>query len=68
MVPRERWYKVLCPARSMRIAARGEPEPAVHRDHDEAFYLLSGELEIADEGKSFTAGSGDFMFCPRGRE
>ena len=45
----------------------GALPPHVHRDHDEAFYLLSGELEIVDEGKSFTAGSGDFIFCPRGR-
>ena len=32
----------------------------------EAFYVLSGELEILDGGHTFIAGPGDFVFIPRG--
>jgi mannose-6-phosphate isomerase-like protein (cupin superfamily) len=44
----------------------GGPAPHVHDREDEAFYLLSGELEMLDGDETFTAKSGDFIFVPRG--
>jgi mannose-6-phosphate isomerase-like protein (cupin superfamily) len=38
----------------------------VHRRSDEAFYLVSGELEVLDGDRIFTARTGDFIFVPRG--
>lgn len=42
--------------------------PPMHRhaDADEAFYILSGELEVTAAGTSYRARSGDFVFIPRG--
>lgn len=42
------------------------PPPHVHTNEDEAFYLLSGRLEISADEETFTAGPGDFVFVPRG--
>ncbi len=44
----------------------GGPIAHVHRRTDEAFYLVSGELEFLDGDRTFTARSGDFIFVPRG--
>jgi len=44
----------------------GGPEPHVHNAHDEAFYLLSGELEFLNGDESVTAAAGSFFFVPRG--
>jgi mannose-6-phosphate isomerase-like protein (cupin superfamily) len=44
----------------------GGPVAHVHPRNDEAFYVLSGELEILDGSCSFLARSGDFVFVPRG--
>ncbi|MEV4757839.1 cupin domain-containing protein [Micromonospora sp. NPDC049559] len=44
----------------------GGPEPHVHNAHDEAFYLVSGELEFLDGDQTVTAGAGGFFFVPRG--
>jgi uncharacterized cupin superfamily protein len=33
---------------------------------DEAFYVLSGELEILDGSSTLLARAGDFVFIPRG--
>ncbi|KOV60727.1 hypothetical protein ADK64_29695 [Streptomyces sp. MMG1121] len=44
----------------------GGPDPHVHNDHDEAFYLLSGELEFLNGDEPVTAGAGGFFFVPRG--
>ena len=44
----------------------GGPAPHVHDREDEAFYLLSGELDMLDGDETFTAKSGDFIFVPRG--
>lgn len=44
----------------------GGPVPHVHNREDEAFYLLSGELEMLDGDEAFTAKAGDFIFVPRG--
>jgi mannose-6-phosphate isomerase-like protein (cupin superfamily) len=44
----------------------GGPVAHVHTKTDEAFYILSGELEILDGARKFTARTGDFIFVPRG--
>ncbi|KOG74186.1 MULTISPECIES: cupin domain-containing protein [Streptomyces] len=44
----------------------GGPGPHVHNEHDEAFYLISGELEFLNGDQTVTAGAGGFFFVPRG--
>jgi quercetin dioxygenase-like cupin family protein len=44
----------------------GGPVAHVHNDSEEAFYVLSGELEFLDGDRIFTAGTGDFVLVPRG--
>jgi mannose-6-phosphate isomerase-like protein (cupin superfamily) len=44
----------------------GGPIAHVHTRNDEAFYVLSGELEMLDGGRTFVARTGDFVFVPRG--
>jgi quercetin dioxygenase-like cupin family protein len=43
----------------------GGPVAHTHRNQDETFYLLSGELEFLDGEKIFTARAGDLVFCRR---
>ena len=38
-----------------------------HGNEDEAFYLLSGQLEFLDGDKTFVAEAGSFVFIPRQR-
>jgi hypothetical protein len=38
----------------------GGPVAHAHNRTDEAFYVLSGELEILDGARTFVAGAGDF--------
>jgi quercetin dioxygenase-like cupin family protein len=40
--------------------------PHLHRDEDEAFYVLAGQFEFAVGDQHFTATSGAFAFVPRG--
>lgn len=42
------------------------PPLHVHTREDEAFYILSGELEIRGDDQRFVVGAGDFIFIPRG--
>ena len=42
------------------------PPPHVHGAEDEAFYLLSGTLQISAGSDAFLAHTGDFVFVPRG--
>ena len=42
------------------------PPPHVHRDEDEFYYVLDGELEVLDRDRTFTARAGSFVFVPRG--
>ena len=42
------------------------PVAHIHTRTDEAFYVLSGQLEILDGARTFIAGTGDFVFIPRG--
>jgi quercetin dioxygenase-like cupin family protein len=44
----------------------GGPVAHAHTKTDEAFYVLSGELEILDGSRKFMARTGDFIFVPRG--
>jgi mannose-6-phosphate isomerase-like protein (cupin superfamily) len=48
------------------VPAGGGPIAHLHTRTDEAFYVLSGELEILDGGRTFTVRAGDFVFIPRG--
>jgi mannose-6-phosphate isomerase-like protein (cupin superfamily) len=42
------------------------PPPHIHPHVDEAFFILSGELEFLNGEKTFLAGEGGFVFVPRG--
>jgi quercetin dioxygenase-like cupin family protein len=42
------------------------PVAHIHTEHDESFFVLSGELEFLGGEKTFTASTGDFVFVPRG--
>lgn len=44
----------------------GGPPVHSHRNEDEAFYILSGELEMHTGDRAFTGTAGDFVFVPRG--
>jgi mannose-6-phosphate isomerase-like protein (cupin superfamily) len=40
--------------------------PHMHREEDEAFLILEGELEIAVGGETITVRTGEAAFAPRG--
>ena len=42
------------------------PPPHVHRDEDEAFYLISGKMSITCGDATWTAEPGAFAFLPKG--
>jgi quercetin dioxygenase-like cupin family protein len=44
----------------------GGPAPHIHRNTDETFYMISGELEFLQGKRVLTATTGDLIFCPRG--
>ena len=44
------------------------PPRHVHDDADEAFVVLTGDVEFWLEGESVIKGPGESMFVPRGRE
>jgi mannose-6-phosphate isomerase-like protein (cupin superfamily) len=44
----------------------GGPVAHIHTRADEAFYVLSGQLEILDGARTFIVSTGDFVFIPRG--
>jgi mannose-6-phosphate isomerase-like protein (cupin superfamily) len=44
----------------------GGPIPHIHRNSDETFYMVSGELEFLQGNQVFTAGTGDVVFIRRG--
>lgn len=49
------------------VAAKGKTTPNhVHPDHDEALFLLEGEIRINLDGIEYTAGPGDTAHFPRG--
>ncbi|MEM9586684.1 MAG: cupin domain-containing protein [Planctomycetota bacterium] len=48
------------------ISPGGGPPPHVHRNEEEAFFVLDGELIFESEGESFTGGPRTFVNLPRG--
>jgi quercetin dioxygenase-like cupin family protein len=42
------------------------PPPHVHHREDEAFYVLEGEYEFLDEGRTIKAGAGSLIYVPKG--
>jgi len=42
------------------------PLPHLHRDHEEAFYVLEGELTVRVGARKITAPEGSFVVIPRG--
>ncbi|MEE1788802.1 quercetin 2,3-dioxygenase [Streptomyces sp. SP17BM10] len=44
----------------------GGPPAHDHRNEDEAFYLLEGELEFFADGQTYDVRAGDFVFVPKG--
>jgi mannose-6-phosphate isomerase-like protein (cupin superfamily) len=42
------------------------PRPHVHRHHEEAFYVLEGELTVWVGPRTITASAGSFVVVPRG--
>lgn len=42
------------------------PRPHIHRDHDEAFYVLEGVLTVRVGSRTITAPAGSFVMVPRG--
>jgi mannose-6-phosphate isomerase-like protein (cupin superfamily) len=45
----------------------GGPPLHVHDREDECFYVLDGELSVRCGEEAFSAGTGSFVFLPRGR-
>jgi quercetin dioxygenase-like cupin family protein len=44
----------------------GGPPPHIHRNEDETFYVLEGEMTFRLGDTSVSAGAGDFVNIPRG--
>ena len=42
------------------------PRPHIHRNHEEAFYVLEGELTVRVGPRKITAPAGSFVVVPRG--
>lgn len=42
------------------------PRPHIHRDYEEAFYVLEGELTMRVGSRTITAPAGSFVVVPRG--
>src|SRR3712207_2557658 len=42
------------------------PRPHIHRHHEEAFYVLEGELTVRVGSRTITARAGSFVVVPRG--
>jgi len=42
------------------------PRPHIHRIHEEAFYVLEGELTVRAGARTITAPAGSFVVVPRG--
>src|ERR671923_199988 len=40
----------------------------IHHREDETYYIIEGEFEfMEDDGSTFTAGAGSFVYLPKGR-
>jgi quercetin dioxygenase-like cupin family protein len=49
-------------------AATARPPLHLHRNWDEAFYVLEGEMTFLIDGRTSTAPAGSFVYIPRGIE
>ncbi|MBA4388634.1 MAG: hypothetical protein C0404_11685 [Verrucomicrobia bacterium] len=53
----------------MLVRCEGDKVPwHTHADEDELFYVLDGELEVQQRGKSVTVGAGEMCVVERGTE
>ncbi len=43
------------------------PPPHIHHREDESYYVLEGEFEFLDNGRSLVVGAGSFVHLPKGR-
>jgi quercetin dioxygenase-like cupin family protein len=53
----------------VEFAAQGafvSPPPHIHREHEEGFYVLEGELEFTVDGQKLRAPAGSFVMVPTG--
>jgi quercetin dioxygenase-like cupin family protein len=49
------------------LARKGsEPPPHVHRDEDECFYIVAGQVSIQVDGQTFDGRPGSWVVIPRG--
>jgi mannose-6-phosphate isomerase-like protein (cupin superfamily) len=48
------------------LAGAPGPPAHIHREHEEAFRVLDGELTLDVEGSTFTIGPGGYAVVPRG--
>ena len=48
------------------VPPRGGPPPHVQHREDECFYVLKGEFEFLDDGRTFLAGPGSLVYVPKG--
>ena len=48
------------------VGPGGGPPPHVERHEDECFYVLEGEFEFLDGGRTTRAGAGSLIYVPRG--
>lgn len=49
-------------------AGRAGPPPHRHRDEDDSFFVLEGELTFTVEGREIEARAGTFVLVPPGHE
>jgi quercetin dioxygenase-like cupin family protein len=42
------------------------PRPHIHRNHDEVFYILEGQISVQIGSQNLTAPAGSFVIVPRG--
>lgn len=48
------------------VPPQGGPPPHIHRETDEAYYVLEGEVEVQGGESTFVAAAGSFVFIPKG--
>lgn len=53
-------FEILIPPRDLG------PPPHIHRNEDEAFYIIEGDYTFSLDDREFSAKPGDFVFLPRG--
>lgn len=51
----------------LTVSPETGPPPHIHRDQDEAFYVLEGEITLTLGNQTIVAEPGTFAYVPRGR-